>query len=185
MKAKTPQEKKVLSYTKDCRNTYGENDKSSRKNIPLRKAKVNRSYRRNVNKELNKINSQSNFENVELAESKAKNIKREDWKKSADEPLGKVIGRKLERRVNHTGNGKTAQKKAREFVENLRIEVIQETNEQWIAKALNVKDMMVYGKTSEEAIDKCKTLAGYVFLEQTGAIEKITVNENYISIFTN
>lgn len=35
---KTPQDKKALSYAKDRRNTYGENDKSSRKAIPARKA---------------------------------------------------------------------------------------------------------------------------------------------------
>ena len=34
VKRKSPQEKKALSYAKDRRNTYGENDKSSRKNIP-------------------------------------------------------------------------------------------------------------------------------------------------------
>lgn len=33
MKQKTPQEKKALSYAKDCRNTYGESDKGSRKTI--------------------------------------------------------------------------------------------------------------------------------------------------------
>jgi hypothetical protein len=31
---RSPQEKKALSYAKDRRNDYGENDKSSRKNIP-------------------------------------------------------------------------------------------------------------------------------------------------------
>ena len=31
---RSPQEKKALSYARDCRNVYGENDKSSRKNIP-------------------------------------------------------------------------------------------------------------------------------------------------------
>ncbi len=33
MARRTPQEKKALSYVKDRRNDYGENDKSSRKNI--------------------------------------------------------------------------------------------------------------------------------------------------------
>lgn len=34
MKRRSPQEKKRLSYAKDRRNDYGENDKSSRKNVP-------------------------------------------------------------------------------------------------------------------------------------------------------
>src|SRR4028119_181715 len=46
MERKTPQEKKRLSYAKDRRNTYGENDKSSRKNIRRRKRHPNRSNRR-------------------------------------------------------------------------------------------------------------------------------------------
>jgi serine kinase of HPr protein (carbohydrate metabolism regulator) len=115
MKQKSPQEKKALSYAKDCRNTYGENDKSARKTIPLRKAKVNRVYRRKINLALQEIDSKIDLEKAELAESEARNIKREYWKKSADEPLAKVVERKLERRENHAGNGKTARKKVREF----------------------------------------------------------------------
>jgi hypothetical protein len=43
---RTPQEKKELSYERDRRNTYGENDKASRKNIPRAKRRAARSYRR-------------------------------------------------------------------------------------------------------------------------------------------
>jgi hypothetical protein len=42
----TPQEKKRLSYERDRRNTYGENDKSSRKNIPRGKRLASRAARR-------------------------------------------------------------------------------------------------------------------------------------------
>jgi hypothetical protein len=42
---KTPQEKKRLSYLKDRRDEYGENDKSSRKNLPRSKAFARRSNR--------------------------------------------------------------------------------------------------------------------------------------------
>ncbi|MFD9407178.1 hypothetical protein ACFWBN_09205 [Streptomyces sp. NPDC059989] len=34
MRQRSPQEKKRLSYLKDRRNVYGENQKSSRRNIP-------------------------------------------------------------------------------------------------------------------------------------------------------
>jgi hypothetical protein len=43
---RTPQEKKVLSYAKDCRNAYGENDKSARKVIPRRKQQQRQNERR-------------------------------------------------------------------------------------------------------------------------------------------
>jgi hypothetical protein len=49
---KTPQDKKSLSYAKDRRNTYGENDKSSRKAIPARKAGESRKVRRKANQVL-------------------------------------------------------------------------------------------------------------------------------------
>ncbi len=170
MKQKTPQEKKALSYAKDCRNTYGENDKSSRKNIPLRKAKVNRGYRRKVNQVLQEIDFKIDLEKVEFAENDARNIKREYWKKCADEPLGKVVERNLERLENHAGNGKTARKKAREFVKNLKIEIEQENDGRWIAEAVDLKGVVVYGKTRQDAIESCKRLAGYFFLEQIGAV---------------
>jgi hypothetical protein len=185
MKQKTPQEKKSLSYAKDCRNNYRANDKASRKNIPLRKAGVNRVYRKKVNEVLNQISSDVDLEKATLLESEARNIKREDWKKCADEPLGKSVERKLERRENHAGNGKTARKKVREFVKNLKIEVEQETDGRWIADVTELNGVTVYGETREEAIEKCKGLAGYVFLEQLGAVGMITVNENYISVITN
>jgi hypothetical protein len=51
-RAKTPQEKKVLSYQKDRRNTYGESVHGARKAIPQRKAWVNRSYRHGVRQQL-------------------------------------------------------------------------------------------------------------------------------------
>ncbi|HVE56510.1 MAG TPA: hypothetical protein VNB22_06755, partial [Pyrinomonadaceae bacterium] len=95
MKRKTPQEKKTLSYAKDCRNTYMANDKASRKNIPLRKAGVNRGYRKKVNQVLQQISSDIDLEKAELAESETRSVKREDWKKCSDEPLGKVVERKL------------------------------------------------------------------------------------------
>ncbi|NBH07012.1 hypothetical protein, partial [Amycolatopsis sp. SID8362] len=45
MGRKTPQEKKRLSYLKDRRDDYGENAKSSRKNLPRSKAFARRANR--------------------------------------------------------------------------------------------------------------------------------------------
>jgi hypothetical protein len=45
MARKSPQVKKALNYAKDRRNDYGENDKSSRKNIRRNKRTPNRADR--------------------------------------------------------------------------------------------------------------------------------------------
>lgn len=184
MKRKTPQEKKTLSYAKDCRNTYGENDKSARKTIPLRKAKVNRGYRRKINQTLQEIANNIDLEKAELAESEARNIKREYWKKCSDEPLGKVVEGKLERRENHAGNGKTARKKVREFIANLKIEVEQETDGRWIAEAVELNGVLVYGATREEAIEKCKSLAKAYFIEKLGVGVILRITYDYVSVLT-
>ena len=47
-KVKSPQDKKSLNLKHDRRNAYGENDKASRKNIPLAKRRSNRAERRGV-----------------------------------------------------------------------------------------------------------------------------------------
>jgi hypothetical protein len=51
-KVKTPQQKKRLSYQHDRRNTYGENQKSSRKNIPRSKQLSHQDERRSVRQAL-------------------------------------------------------------------------------------------------------------------------------------
>jgi hypothetical protein len=94
MTRKSPQEKKALDYQKDRRNTYGENSKSSRKAIHLRKAWVNRSYRRDVRAELAKASQTPDPE-----EHQVDAVRRKDWKKSPDEPLGEVLRRKQGWRV--------------------------------------------------------------------------------------
>jgi hypothetical protein len=45
-RVRTPQEKKQFSLDRDYRNAYGENDKSSRRNIPRSKALAHRQVRR-------------------------------------------------------------------------------------------------------------------------------------------
>jgi hypothetical protein len=91
-KRKTPQEKKSLSYEKDRRNVYGENNKSSRKSIRKRKRWVNQSYRRTVKQTLE--SSIVNLDDVENVNSKVIEVKRKAWKKRPDMPLGEVLKRK-------------------------------------------------------------------------------------------
>lgn len=51
-KRRSPQEKKRLSYSKDRRNSYGENDKSSRRNIARNKRFRHRSDRHRAQQQL-------------------------------------------------------------------------------------------------------------------------------------
>lgn len=90
---KTPQQKKQLSYKKDRRNAYGENDKSSRTSIRFKKRYLNRSYRKSVRQRLNSslsINSETaafEIENEALA------VKRKKWQKYPDITLKQHIAR--------------------------------------------------------------------------------------------
>jgi hypothetical protein len=83
---KTPQAKKRLSLLKDCQNTYGENDKSSRTSVRWRKSWVNRTYRRDVNQSLGEAT-----EDLDRLTDRAKTIDRNPWKKCADTPLGEKL----------------------------------------------------------------------------------------------
>ncbi len=88
---RTPQEKKRLSYAKDCRNCYGESDKGSRKSIRRNKTFPNRAFRKNVNDVLHGAIGEVDLEKAEMIDVKAKQIKRRKWKKWSDRPLGEVV----------------------------------------------------------------------------------------------
>jgi len=77
---KTPQEKKILSYAKDCRNTYGNNDKAARKRIPRRKQQQRQNERRVL-----KANLKKSVEDVEDLTLERPKIGM--WRKLPDEPL--------------------------------------------------------------------------------------------------
>ncbi len=83
-----PRKKKEQSLKHDRRNTYGENDKSSRKSIRRRKRLVNQIYRHKVNQVLE-------GNDTEAAEGGVAEIRRPNWKKSPDEPLGDVLRKDL------------------------------------------------------------------------------------------
>ncbi|MEA3473965.1 MAG: hypothetical protein U9R70_11100 [Pseudomonadota bacterium] len=89
---RNPQEKKSLSYANDRRNTYGENDKASRKAIPARKAGENRRVRRKANQALNVI-ARLDDENAAVIESSLKqDLERVGgWTKSPDVPLAEYM----------------------------------------------------------------------------------------------
>lgn len=90
----TPQQKKQLSYAKDRRNTYGENSKSSRKNIPLSKALDIRSERRAQDSALAKAVAARDVNQLDEIENSVRSTKPRQWQKWPDKPLGDVLIRK-------------------------------------------------------------------------------------------
>ena len=89
----TPQRKKQLSYRRDCRNGYGENSKSSRKNIPLRRARKHRRYRHAVKQAI--VGSTDH----DLLQSAVAEVRREDRQKVSDIPLAEHIRVQMRRRI--------------------------------------------------------------------------------------
>ncbi|UFS95218.1 hypothetical protein [Nocardia huaxiensis] len=101
---KTPQQKKALSYARDRRNDYGENDKSSRRNIRRNKREPNRSDRHREHQVLSGATGTS--ADVDLAERVETELQREKsrwmsmrWRKWRDAPLGETVEYRLRRRA--------------------------------------------------------------------------------------
>ncbi|TMR94335.1 hypothetical protein [Nonomuraea basaltis] len=99
MKRRSPQEKKRLSYAKDRRNDYGENDKSSRKNIPRSKRAPHRANRRRTHQVLEAAAGAVDQVAEETAEERLLVRRLKSWKKWRDAPLGEIIQKRLERRI--------------------------------------------------------------------------------------
>ncbi|MDH1701043.1 hypothetical protein [Comamonas terrigena] len=97
----TPQQKKQLSYAKDRRNTYGENSKSSRKNIPLSKALDIRAERRAQESALAKFTAAKDGDQLDAIENEVRSTKPREWRKCPDEPLGRVLTQKSQRAMKH------------------------------------------------------------------------------------
>ncbi|MEV6906791.1 tyrosine-type recombinase/integrase [Amycolatopsis sp. NPDC051071] len=95
MGRKSPQEKKRLSYAKDRRNRYGENDKSSRKNIPRHKRRVNRLNRHRDQQVLNGARGSVDIDGVASAEESLLKVRPQRWQKWPGATLGALVGWKL------------------------------------------------------------------------------------------
>jgi hypothetical protein len=102
-KRKTPQQKKRESYAKDRRNTYGENAKASRKNIPRRKASGRRALRRIAKQALTATAARRDPDIADDLEPRLKRKRKLGFAKFPDVPLGKVIERKRKRRIAVAG----------------------------------------------------------------------------------
>ncbi len=157
MKRKTPQEKKALSYAKDRRNVYGESDKGSL--IAIRRNKIfpTRAYRKAVNDILQETVGEIDLEKAELIDCKAKEVKRRQWKKFPDAPLGEYIQRKVSRtqrsylwKVKNNKNGK-------ELI--LTIETKRQKDGSWFAEVIELDDVLTTCETREKAVEQIKKLA--------------------------
>jgi hypothetical protein len=86
---RSPAEKKQLSYERDRRNVYGENDKASRKSIPLRKRLRARADRKRASQALTPGVIPDRIEDGDHldAELLPKRDPRQ-WRKQPDETLG-------------------------------------------------------------------------------------------------
>jgi hypothetical protein len=97
---RTPAEKKRLSYERDRRNVYGENDKSSRKWIPLRKRMRARADRRRASQALAPGVVPSHLADGDHLEVEL--LRTPDpggWRKRPDMPLGDWLELRRRRRA--------------------------------------------------------------------------------------
>jgi hypothetical protein len=123
-KVKSPPEKKRLSYLHDRRNIYGENDKSSRKNIARGKQRSHQDERRSLRQTLSSTFAGAVDDDLaESAQSEAlirgKINQRKRFRKVPDAPLGEFLKRRNLRR------SRTAQTRLDNFAELYAIAIKQ------------------------------------------------------------
>ena len=95
---KNPSQKKQLSLKRDRRNTYGDNSKSSRKNIAKGKQRRHMDERRSVAQLLGGLRGNVEDDAASQAELEVKvtiaDSRHRGFKKCPDTPLGIVLARK-------------------------------------------------------------------------------------------
>ncbi|WP_159401029.1 hypothetical protein [Streptomyces sp. NRRL B-24484] len=94
MVRRTPREKKRLSYLKDRRNAYGENDKGSRTSIRRRKRAVNSANRRLHRTVLATLNGRPAGDRAAEVAERAAGRRPKRWRKVPDAPLGELLAQR-------------------------------------------------------------------------------------------
>lgn len=94
---RSPQDKKALSYARDCRYAYGNNEKAARKSVPRRKRLVNKANRHADQQQLLEARGSVDAEKAELAEERLLARRPKSWQKWPDWPLGQMLGLKQAR----------------------------------------------------------------------------------------
>ena len=101
-KIKSPTQKKSLSLKRDRRNIFGENSKSSRKNIAKGKQLGHMDERRAVSQVLSRLTGQVDDDVASETELQVKlsitDSRNRGFRKHPDKPLGEVIERKMAKR---------------------------------------------------------------------------------------
>ena len=95
-RARSPQEKKALSYVKDRRNVYAEMRSIAHRAISKRKAMANQAFRTATKQAVGKeLRGRATMEDVDpfVARTGARS-----WRKSSDAPLATYLEMKLESR---------------------------------------------------------------------------------------
>jgi hypothetical protein len=101
---KTPQQKKALSYARDRRNSYGENNKASRKLIPRRKASEHRQDRHKLDQETRQLAIIDETAADIAASAIRQDLNRRKtwrWKKQPDRSLAEHLKWKRTTRAEH------------------------------------------------------------------------------------
>ena len=97
MGSQTPPTRKAKDYERQRRDTYGENHKSSRKNVPRHKARLNRLFRRQSKQVL--AEGSESTEAAETAEVKVRALRRKQFWKLPGLQLRLFIQRQADRRA--------------------------------------------------------------------------------------
>ncbi|MCB5168445.1 hypothetical protein LG634_26935 [Streptomyces bambusae] len=101
MERRTPQDKKRLSYLKDRRNAYGENDKASRRNIPRSRRARRHALRRAEQPALHQVTAfGGSWDESEVRFARPGTGR---WRKWPDGRLAESVVRRLERRAEQGG----------------------------------------------------------------------------------
>jgi hypothetical protein len=104
MRRRDPQRKKALSYKRDRRYDYGQNDKASRRLIPLRKRKVARASRKLANQELPRNLPALEPDEADEIDARVRTARpRTWWVKAPDIPLGEFIARQRKAAAARSG----------------------------------------------------------------------------------
>ncbi|MGI5171346.1 hypothetical protein ACQEU3_44050 [Spirillospora sp. CA-253888] len=99
MARRSPQEKKLLSYAKDGRNGYAENDKTSRNAVRLNKRFPNRANRHHLHQTLQAATGSADGDAAYEVEERLGRRRPKRWRKDPDMPLGDWVESRLQRRL--------------------------------------------------------------------------------------
>lgn len=111
---RSPREKKALSYARDRRYQYGENDKSARRSIPRAKRRAARADRRTRTTALASARGAADAEAGAAAQERSERRRPRVWRKWPDAPLAAHVESVLARRTGlEGGRGRNAERLSR------------------------------------------------------------------------